>query len=322
MKSDDSSLRDTPQILAAAESHARELSRFLGNGFQMTPRQRGILSPEMLRWKYFEPRGHWTGPRSFIVEADGKILAHIGVTTTEFVMAHDPAQTVPAVFPVDWLSSQQGGMLGAMLMLKAFGRGQVQYSFGSTESGQKVLLGAGFKPVCRVPSFWKVFRPGRLPVWQMIHGQQKIPKRMALLAVDMGRSIFHPGLAAAKIDLELEPVQEFTGEIAAVLRASRERFVCTSRAPELLNYLLRLPGGRVGGWRCKIAGRLAGFALTSAGERGGFRAGKIVDCFMADADATTWQSAIRALTGRRVGAACDVAHATAPAPRCQRALRA
>ncbi len=322
MMTDNPSMQGRPQIIATAESHLPELSRFLCKGFQMPESRRRNYTPEALGWKYFKNRGPWIGPRSFIVQADGRVLAHLGVTTTEFVSPQNPALKVTAVYPVDWLSNEQGGMLGAMLMLKAFSRGAVQYSLGSTESGRKVLIGCGFKAICTVPTFYKVFRPANYPVWSLIHGPQRFLKGAALFAVDLSRSVLPRRLRNAAVDLQLEPVQKFPEEISGLLGWSQHQFVSTSRAPELLNYFLRPPGGGVGGWLCKREGRLAGFALTSVGERDGVRIGKILDCFLAEADAAAWESAIQALTGKLADAGCDVAQTLGSTPWLQRALRA
>ena len=307
------------QAMATAESHLPDLSPFLCEGFQMSENRRQYFTTEMLHWKYFECRGPWDGPRSFIIHADGQISAHIGVTTTEFVSPVDPALAVTAVHPVDWLSNQQGGMLGAMLMLQAFGRGTVQYSLGSTEIGQKVLIGAGFKAVCTVPVFHRVFRPMSFPVWRLIHGKHHIPKQAALLAIDLSRSMFR---SQAHRNFKLEPVHQFTDEISDLFRKSRQHFVCTSRTPELLNYFLHAPGGKVNGWLCRDEKRLVGFALTSIGERDGIRVGKIVDCFLAETERNVWQSAIQVLAITLGGAGCDVVQTMASVPWFQQALAA
>lgn len=285
----------------------------------MPENQRQYFTDGMLHWKYFERRGPWDGARSFIIHANGQISAHIGVTTTEFVSPGDPALAVTAVHPVDWLSNQQGGMLGAMLMLQAFGRGTVQYSLGSTEIGQKVLIGAGFKAVCTVPVFHRVLRPASFPAWRLIHGRHHIPKQAALLAIDLSRSVFRP---RTDRDFKLEPVHEFTDEVSDLFRQSRQHFVCTSRTLELLNYFLRAPGGRVSGWLCRAEKRLVGFALTSMGERDGIRVGKIVDCFLAETEGNVWRSAVQALASMLGGAGCDVVQTMASAPWFQQALAA
>jgi hypothetical protein len=140
--------------------------------------------------------------------------------------------------------------------------------------------------------------------------------------LDRTRSVLRPGFFQAAVDLELELVQEFPPEISRLFHESQHRFVGSSRTPELLNYFLRPPTGAVSGWLCRIKGRLAGFALTSVRERDGLRVGKLLDCYMVDADALVWKSAIRALTNKLAEAKCHVAQAMASAPWFQRALRA
>jgi hypothetical protein len=143
-----------------------------------------------------------------------------------------------------------------------------------------------------------------------------------MYGLDMFRSVFRPDLLTVASELNLEPVQAFSEEISQLFGRAQQQFVCTSRSPELLNYLLRFPGGNVRGWVCKSAGRLVGFALTSVGERDGIRMGKILDCWLAESDAAVWKSAIQALTQKLREAGCDVAHTMGSAPWFLRALRA
>jgi len=47
-----------------------------------------IVRPELMRWKYFEPRPDWDGPRSYVMLRDGHIFAHGCVVPETFRTAH------------------------------------------------------------------------------------------------------------------------------------------------------------------------------------------------------------------------------------------
>jgi len=305
----------------AKENQLSAMSRLLCEGFQIPADRRLNFTAEALRWKYFEPRGPWPGPRSFVAHGDNRLLAHVGVTTTEFVCPNDPHFAVSAVHPVDWLSGQRGGMLGTLLLLKALSCADAQYSLGSVQIGQSVLATFGFKALCDVAMFYKFFHPTRRAVWNLMHGRLKFPKNFAMFAVDMMRSVCHPRLGKDSPIVNLQSVPRFSNEISEVFRACRDQFICTARSPELLNYFLRSPGGKVTGWLLSRDGRLTGFALTCIVERDGIRVGSIMDCFLIETDVALWSSSIQTLTRQLMMAGCDVARAMCSAPWMRRALK-
>jgi hypothetical protein len=275
----------------------------------------------MLRWKYFTPRGSNAGPRSFVALEEGRLAAHIGVTTTEFVSPSDPGLCVSAVHPVDWLSTQSGGMLGTMLMLKAFSQGRVQYSTGSTEVGNRILRGCGFEEIVPLPNFYKFFHPVKRETWNLIHGKQGFPRNIVMFALDMARQQIHPGVIKQSGRLTLRGVKNFPEEIKSPFQSGSSNLICTSRDPALLNYLLKAPGGRFSGWLIHSHNACAGFALTSITHRDGLRMGNIVDCFLRGHDPAEWRATMRLLTEQLQQDGCDVARAICSAPWMQAALR-
>ena len=310
------------QILATEESQVAALSQFLIEGFQLPEAGRSALLPEPLRWRYFEPRGHWPGPRSLIVRDAGNFTAHIGVITTAFVQPGQPSFNVSAVHPVDWLSTKQGGMLGTLLMLKAFGRADVQYSLGSTASGQRILQGCGFTRVCDVPILYRYFKPAKREVWNLLHGQQRFPKNVVMFGLDMARSILGRFNRTPQSALTLRPVNEFTGEVETLFHSRQKNVLCSSRSAALLNYFLRHPDKRFQGWMLERSGKAIGFALTHIIERDNLVQGKIADCFLAEDDPSLWSEAIGLLTDHLQQSGCDLARTLASAPAMQQALRA
>ena len=60
----------------AADEEA--LTQFLTRVFAADPEE-DFVNPSLLRWKYWSPREDCLEPRSFVMERDGRILAHVGL---------------------------------------------------------------------------------------------------------------------------------------------------------------------------------------------------------------------------------------------------
>ncbi len=308
------------EVLPTSADQLELLSNFLCEGLQISKENAASFTADALGWKYFKPRDTRSGPRSFIVQEARNISAHVGVITTAFVSPGNPGFVVNSVYPVDWVSARTGGVLGAMLMFKAFGVAEVQYSLGSTETGQKVLAGCGFREIAEVPIFYRFFKPLKRSVWGLIHGRQKFPKNAAMFAIDMGRSVLRRR-KRSRLPVELRRVERFGNEISDLFYSCPGHFICTSRSPELLNYYLSNPSGIFTGWLIERQGRLLGFALTSILNRGAIRMGNVVDVFLAENDAALWQSAVERLSGELKAAGSDVARAMCSARWMQCAMR-
>ena len=60
-----------------------------------TERNADFVSPAMLRWKYWDAREDCPEPRSFVMEKDGEIIAHVGLWP---VTVRTGAKSLSAVF--------------------------------------------------------------------------------------------------------------------------------------------------------------------------------------------------------------------------------
>src|SRR5436853_153528 len=98
------------------------LSEFLRAHFCSPGGYCDFADPEVLRWKFLEPRPSGRArllpspdpsktPRCFVVREENNIVADVGICTTEFTTS--PEIHVPAVHMTDWLTSAQGASFGA-----------------------------------------------------------------------------------------------------------------------------------------------------------------------------------------------------------------
>ena len=289
------------------------LSRFLTEGFH-APADADFAAVDVLRWKYFDPRGGADGPRSYLALDEGEIIGHVGLCPARFQGPGLPPEGVSTVHMIDWFSARPGSSIGAYLMLRAHRGTETQYGFGGSQAGRSVIDRGGYQLVARVPVYQKVLRPG----YRLRAGG---PRKLARWLRDLARMVLRRGRRPGRT-IELRPVDDFGPEVEPVLDAYRSRAVFTSRDPALLNHVLRYPRPCLSGWRLVDEGRLAGFAVLSLVRQGKTHVGKVVDCVLDDPDPALWHAAIDALTGelRRQGA--DVALGFGSTPWMARALEA
>lgn len=269
------------------------LSQFLKAGLCKPGDYCDFAQPEILRWKFFGPRGHWNVPRSLMLRKGDEILAHVGICTTEFTGAGQQSAATPAVHMTDWLSREEGGSLGTLLMLQAFGLAPVQYALGCTQAAERVLRGVGFEKILEAGVFHRVLRRKNPAVWRAIHGKGRaLARQAALLACDFAQS-FKPAQKARTISAR--KVERFDSRVDQLLQQSDYQATITSRSPTLLNYYLQFPRQNISGWLLEKNSECIGFALLALIEKPGLRHGRIVECFLRPNELNLWSDALSAL---------------------------
>ena len=297
-----------------------DLSRFLTEGFH-TPPDAPFAAVDVLRWKYFDPRGAEAGPapRSHLARdpATGEVVGHVGVCPVRWHGGGLLAEGVSTVHMIDWLSSRDGLGVGASLMRRAHQGAETQYGFGGSAAGRGVIDRGGYGLVQKVPVFQNVLRPGhrlRVP------GQGGAGRVLRAVKDVAGRLARWPQRPRAAV--ELRPVASFGDEVRPVLASFERLAVFTTREPDLLNHFLRYPRGGLTGWHVLHAGVLRGFAvLALVPQPGGVTAGRVAECLLDADEPDLWHAAAVALTHelRRQGA--DLAQAFAGTEREARAWR-
>ncbi len=260
------------------------LSRFLTQGFGTAP-DAPFAAPDVLRWKYFDPRGSLDVPRSWIAREDDQIVGHLGLTTGAFLGDGLPGGEVSTLHMIDWLSARPGSGIGARLLLRAHQGVATGYGLGGSNAGRSVGGGGGYRLIGMVPVFQRVLRPA------LALRQGKV----ARWARDLVRNVQNPP-QKPRTTLEFQRLDAFGPEILPILDAYRHLALFTDRRPPLLNHMLRYPRGGITGGLLLHAGNVRGFGLLSLVEQGGAHVGKIVDCVLDTSDLDLWHSAYRALT--------------------------
>src|SRR6185369_12495533 len=81
-----------------------ELSALLRQQFSPAGEYCDFADERVLKWKFFEPREHWTVPRSLGGFEDGKLVAHVGYNPTRFCTPGKSGVSADAGHISDWVS--------------------------------------------------------------------------------------------------------------------------------------------------------------------------------------------------------------------------
>jgi hypothetical protein len=278
-----------------------EVSRFLVEGFR-TPADADFAAPDVLHWKYLEPRDDRNVARSLVARDGGRIIGHGGMTHGWFQPAADPARRVSTMHGIDWISSPGHRNTGLFLLRRGHRLAETHYALNYNESARRVIEAVGYQMVCTVPVFRKVLRPG----YRFRTTGHRTAKDLMRTARDAGRLMLNRGRPPV-VPLALRRVSSFGIEIEAILAGCTLDVVVSSRQAGWLNHILRYPRGTMTGWLLSHDDRACGFALLNVARRSEVRIGKIVECFLGSAAPDLWHSAIAALTQELKAQGADVA---------------
>jgi hypothetical protein len=285
--------RTPPAIEPLRLEDLPELSRFLIEGFHAVPAGAEFAAPDVLRWKFFEPRGLGDGPRSFVARDEaGRIIGHVGIVPGRFEGQGLTAGPVSTLHMIDWLGARDRRSVGTSLMRRAHQEAATQFVLVANARARRVTGASGYEPVAEVPVFQKVLDP-RSQLRASGHGPIG---RLLRAARDTARAVAGRG-ERPRTSVVLRRVEAFDETILPILNDARTRAVLNARTPALLNAYLRYPRPGISGWLViGEDGTILGLALLNVVRREGIRAGKIVECLLEGDDPDRWHAAIAALT--------------------------
>lgn len=146
-------------------SDAPQLSSLFENSLGMPAGSPG-LNLRVLNWKYWEPRGDWGAPRSYVLTKEGMIVAHAGIWP---LVLHSEGSEVRGIQMIDWAASHDSAGAGVALMRRLAGMFEFVYSIGGSHMTRKLLPAAGFRVSTTA---WRAARPIR-PIHQLWSHQTK-----------------------------------------------------------------------------------------------------------------------------------------------------
>ncbi len=220
-----------------------ELAEFLRVAFS-APQSAAFLEPALLRWKYFAPRPDWSGPRSYMLRQDGRIVAH--GCAWPVILRGASGREVASARVIDWAASAAVPGAGVVLFRKMAALADTLLAVGGSPDTRALLPNMGFR------------RLGELGIYAL-------PLRPWKQFKDRGGRGGKGWLRLAR-NAAWRGMQAWTEKSRAGLWSVR-RIDCfdaafpSPRPVEHLNFLLRCP-----------AAAFSGYAI----ERGGVRAGGFV----------------------------------------------
>ena len=119
----------------------KRLSEFLTRMFSANA---GLVSSSMLRWKYWVPREDWPEPRSFCMERDGRIIAHVGLWP---VTVQNGTKRERGVHAMDWAADPHARGAGWALIKNLTRTFDFVYGIGGEEITRAILPKLGFRTV-------------------------------------------------------------------------------------------------------------------------------------------------------------------------------
>lgn len=230
-----------------------------------------FLDPALMAWKYWDRRDDFEGPRAYVLERDGAIVAHAGLYPATF-RAGDTE--VHGVHMIDWASAKESPGAGLALVQKLAAMFDFMYVIGGSEMTRKILPGFGF---VEYAAQWNGARPLR-PWQQILTHQYKNWKLVPRLIRNYRWAISEPEIDARWTAEEIQA--------SAISGGISDRFF--HRPPAFFEYLLRCPALRVHLYAIQLEGEPAGhFAIAVVRGQG-----RVAGVWLREATSETWKSAL------------------------------
>ncbi|HEY1217725.1 MAG: hypothetical protein ABSE42_13105 [Bryobacteraceae bacterium] len=270
-----------------------KVRQFLRQAFRVSPNA-PFLDPSVMTWKYWDRRDDCEGPRAYVLEHDGVIVAHAGI----YPLTFDGGE-VRGIQMIDWAAANESPGAGVVLLQKLGAMFDFIYSIGGSDMTCKILPAFGFVEYARQ---WKGARPLR-PLRQILQHQNRNWK----LAPRLIRNFLWrlPKASERRLD-EGWKAEEIvpSGIPAKLFSQSMAEARCSPRPPAFFDYLLRCPVTQF---------RLHGIQ-DNRGPRGCFAMGvlrgqaRVAGVWLHDPDPEAWQAAfsLAQQTARGLEGACEI----------------
>jgi hypothetical protein len=223
--------------LAALSPHDREQVVELLCGAFGINRTAPFLDPELLYWKYYEPRPDWPGSRSYAWMAGEEIAAHACLCPVTYRLPG--GQQITASHFIDWGAGHRVIGAGGLLVRKLATLFDVLLAIGGSDDTQQVLPKLGFQDAGKIEFFVRVIRPWRQFRTDPFPRGWKAGPRLA-------RNWLWSRARLPRVPPKwtCSRITAFDNSHAAILQAPVP-FPATERPPALMNYWLRCPGASI-----------------------------------------------------------------------------
>lgn len=236
--------------------------------------------PAHLRWKYWDARPDWEGPRSFVLTDGTELLAHGAVVPGTVRWGATQARVIHMI---DWAA--RGDAVGAGVVLMKHIGNMTDFLLGIGGSGHtlKIMPLIGYRPCGSVTGYVRTLAP--LGILKRPGGARwKLAPRVA-------RS-FLWSLAAPRTDVAGWRARRIGADeverIASALPDRHPDLALFGRSPELIRHVLACPIVPVELYGLEKAGRIGGYFLLSYAPG----QARLIDLWMASQDPADWRALV------------------------------
>lgn len=241
------------ELVQLQSSALEELSAFLKKHFKSPDARQ--FDPEILQWKYFDPRPDWDGPRSYVLKSGSRWLAHAGVCPMVFERGEEK---VRGILLVDWVSASPGA--GAEIFRRFYPMIDVLFGNGGSSGARATFQTLEYPTRGAVDYYTYPLKPWGLFREQAVRG-------VGIAAARLVRNLSAPSAPSAPSGWSARRIGELKPEHAALCAGTRLSFWQTGRDLSLASYYLRCPLAEVSAYEVRKGSELRGcFLLGQIGS--------------------------------------------------------
>jgi hypothetical protein len=233
-------------------------------------------APQLLHWKYWQPRADWPRPRSLVMVRGDELLAHAGVVPGWCAWAQ---RRVTILHVIDWVARSRSGA-GVMLMKHVGQTAQALLGIGGGAETQSIMPHIGFRSAGTATGYARPLFPLRIlrggATWKLLPRFARALWRRSAAAA--------PGAAWQVRRVAGDEV----GQIASVLPRPARDLAVTERSVGLFQYMLSCPSVAMQLYAVERAGHVRGYFLL-ASVPGQVR---IADCWIDSQESADWRALI------------------------------
>ena len=269
-------------LRAVERKDLRELGEFLVRVYKFEPSD-FHFTPQLLEWKYLYPKTGWKGGRSYVLEREGKIVAHAGVGPVSF---HLPSgQTVSSVTIMDWAADPAIPFVGIKLFRKLMAMAPTSFIIGGAAITRQIIPRMGFGLAGNAVTYSAWLRP-----WREFHGRPLSQRSILRLLHGMMRPIRRSNKLRGA--WKFVPVSEFDDSLQPILMGRKRPWTFPQRTVADLNYLLKCPHLEMRGFLLKRGDRLGGYFVMG---KSGWET-RLLDLVVDSENGNDWKRACAAVT--------------------------
>jgi hypothetical protein len=238
------------------------------------------LDPEHLRWKYWQPRTDWPGPRSFVLASASELLAHGAVIPGIYAWG---SRCVSTIQMIDWVARRGEAGAGVTVMKYIAQQAESLLSIGGGAETLRILPHVGFRPVGAATAYVRTLFPSRLLRSEGIPRWRRWPRVVRSAAWTLTAP------SSRRTNWEVRRlVGEDVNRIASVLPVPTRGMAVLERSVDLFRYITSCPDVPMALYAVESSGITRGYFLL-ASQPGQVR---IADCWMNSDDPADWRALI------------------------------